>query len=223
MERPRKVGLRTVGIAALAASLGGDQAPASAGEGGGRATGGPTRPAAVAGSPTELIVQPDDLPLPFPLAQSDEPRPGNASALYFRPDVLMADTVPAGDLLGVMANLVLLPSPLAAADSFATAAAEPDDVERDLAGKADGAVAVTPLGPAAVAGADKTSALRVAYRMQGVDVVEYRYRLLVANAVASLIVTGRAGDSGDEPAALAEQAATIAANQVRRLRSANRP
>ena len=71
-------------------------------------------------------------------------------------------------------------------------------------------------------GADEGLVFRVESEIQSYRVIEYRYRLRLANAVANLAVSGRAVGGDGEPPSLRDDAREIALRQVARLASANR-
>lgn len=68
-----------------------------------------------------------------------------------------------------------------------------------------------------VAGADRVLAFRVHYILQGAPVYEYRYRILVGNAVSNLIISALGSEAGTEPTNLKQQSEAIAERQVARL------
>ena len=68
-------------------------------------------------------------------------------------------------------------------------------------------------------GADRVSAFRVHYILQGVPMYEYRYRLAAANAVANLVISAR-DVQGMEPVTLHARGQAITEKQVARLNSA---
>jgi hypothetical protein len=169
--------------------------------------------------PKALVVQNEDLPVTFALSNGDYKGDRSYLSIFFRPEVLAPEELPEGDLLGVIASVELLDDATEAAKRFgdnktaeairtsmgqSTAVANPRAI-RSLETK--------------LSGADDAVLFRVEYELSGVNVVEYRYRLLSSNAIANLIVSGRAGTGGAEPASLASQAQRIADRQAWRLSS----
>lgn len=174
--------------------------------------------ASVAGDPAQLIVQQDELPGEFALVQGGQQPGGSYVMVFMRPEVLASPNLPDGALLGVMASLELLEDEVSASRSFAESGSA-GALRESAARSGIEPRSVDKLAPG-IEGADEALAFRMGYRLQGVDVIEYRYRLRLANAVAGLIVSGRAGAQGQEPAELASQARTVARRQLSRLSAA---
>ena len=174
----------------------------------------------VTGALDKLVVQAEDMPLTFSMAGSNAEGPSEHAAIFFRPEVLAAPTMPTGSILGVMAHLALDADAGTAAERFGenrTAEA----IRVSLGDGSEGAENVLDVRELAadVAGTDEVIAFRVEYELQGVHLVEYRYRLRVANAIVNLLVSGRVSEKGAEPGSLAEQASRIAERQASRLAS----
>lgn len=175
--------------------------------------------ALVTGALEELIVQAEDLPLTFSMAGSNAEGPSEHAAIYFRPEILAAPEMPRGAVLGVMAHLEVGADAASATERFAeNRTAEAIRSTLDESESAEQVLDVREL-PAGVAGTDEAIAFRVEYELQGVHLVEYRYRLRVANAIVNLMVSGRTSDKGAEPPGLAQQASRIAERQASRLAS----
>lgn len=170
---------------------------------------------AVHGELAELIVQDVDLPVAFALANGQPDGADGYAALFFRPEVLAAPELPAGDLLGVMAHLELAADADAAAARFEERR-DAGAIRAAMGETAEELLDTRELEPE-VAEADAAVLFRVEYELEGVYLIEYRFSLRVANAVAGLVISGRAGAGGAEPAALARQARRIATRQAARL------
>ena len=175
----------------------------------------------ITASAKSLVVQPSDLPVPFALSGGDHLPSGGYGGLYFRPEILMESELPSGGLLGVMTSVELLPGHVQAEREFSAknSAASIRASVGDGGGGPAQEIDSTAL-EAVVDGADDAALFRVDYVLNGVRVVDYRYALRVENAVASLVVSGRTGSGGAEPAELESQAREIARRQAVRLLAA---
>lgn len=162
------------------------------------------------------VLQASDLPGTFAMAGGDALPSGGYAAVFMRPQILMAPSLPDGALLGVISGV--------------EPEADEEAAHREFLAKADAASIRDTLGPSTpvasetvealsseVAGADESVTFRLRYELQGVQLVEYRFRLRVGSWVSSLIVTGRAGSRGQEPAALRRQAQELVDRQAERL------
>lgn len=178
----------------------------------------------VVGDPKSLIVQAEDLPVRFAMSGGEAPRDGTYSHVYFNPEALLAAPDAEEKLLGVIVNLTLFGGE-----------AEADQGFTDQGGLDKAAVLanVSVATPGAIAKSaepyaftsektDRVVAFRVRYALQGTEVVEYRLRLRVANAVANLIISSRLTADGAEPPTLAVRVRDIADRQLQRLESARR-
>lgn len=173
---------------------------------------------ASATSPAQaLVLQSEDLPGTFAIAGGDHLPTGGYLAVFLRPSVL-ASTSPEGALLGVMASVELETGSEDAHTAFLENA-EPTSIRRAIGQEARGEPigAVQTLGDNPVESAQESVAFRLEYRLAGVHVVEYRFRLRMGRAVANVIISGRTGSDGQEPAALENQARSIASRQAQRL------
>ncbi len=177
-------------------------------------------PALASGSAAaDLVIDRSDLPVSF-AAGGVQPTANGQVALFLRPEVLAEAKLPAGDLLGVMAAVEVTGSSEEAGRRFA----ESDDaasISQSIGGglSASSLSGVRRLTPT-LEGVDGALLFRVEYELAGVAVVEYRYRLWVGKAVANLLINGRPGTDGGEPAQLMEQARQVAERQAERLTQA---
>jgi len=181
----------------------------------------PTLPP-VTGQAENLIIQLADLPGGFKLAGEERPGGNAYSAIYLRPELLAQENPPA-EMLGVIANLSIFADPAAGRAQFAAQGMDPASIAKDLreASGATGEVDVQPHA-ASVAGADEVVAFRARYAIGPTRLLEYRYRILVSNAVVNLIVTAPASATEAEPAAFREQAQAVAERQVKRINDTRR-
>jgi hypothetical protein len=185
-------------------------------------------PALVDGEPGALLLGEADLPPGFRRSGSAPAPGGGAAALYLRPAALGGADTSAARLMGVKAGLRLHPGPAEARGWMrGKAALTPESIRRDVLG-ADAAARspvvlhdVMPL-VLGVEESEETVAFRVAYRVEPLELVEYRVRVRVANAVADLFVTGRAAEDGAEPEALLPAVMDLARVQAGRLLDALR-
>jgi hypothetical protein len=178
----------------------------------------------VQGDTKTLIVQAEDLPGSFKIAKGDYDPAGGYSAMFFRPEVLAASEMPGGGLMGVMAKLAVRSDVAAAEQDFvASGGLDVESIKASLT-KAQPAGSPADVRKARldVEGADGSAAFRVDYVLQGTRVIEYRYRMLVGNAVANLIIMARAGREGAEPTGFEAVAEKIAKAQVDRLTKARK-
>ena len=66
-------------------------------------------------------------------------------------------------------------------------------------------------------GTDRALCFRVEYAIESTHLVSYRYRFVVGNALANVIVTAHTAGPGQEPSAVRDRAQAIAQQQVARL------
>jgi|GEM_PF-5715061 len=172
----------------------------------------------VRASPESLVVRQEDLPVPFAISGGDDQPGGEYVTIFFRPEILEPPELAEGDLMGVIAAVDVAASPQAAHETFASRTTADSLGEGPTA---SGAVLTSEQElEARLMGVDEALLFRVEYLLQGVHVIEYRYRLRIANAVANVLISGRAGRGGTEPEGLADQARRIAERQAIRLATA---
>jgi hypothetical protein len=182
----------------------------------------PARPQ-VHGDPALLLVGVPELPSGFRSSGAGPSADGGAAALFMRPAALGAADDSAARLMGVKARLRLHAGVVEArAFMHGESRLNPEAIRADLglAGAAGQAqVLLRDLAPLSAEDveADEVVAYRVAYRVDPLELVEYRFRLRVANAVADLFVTARAGADGSEPAAARASCIELARVQAGRL------
>ena len=71
-------------------------------------------------------------------------------------------------------------------------------------------------------GTDEVIGFRVQYAIGSTCVIDYRYRFVVDNALANVIVTARAAGTGEASATFREQARAIVEQQIAHLTEARR-
>lgn len=178
----------------------------------------------ISGNPRNLVLQGDDLPVRFAMS-GGKPRGTHAySHVYFNPEALLAPPGAEEKLLGVIVSLTLFPSATEADEAFtAQGGLDETAVLANVAVATPGAIAKS-AAPYAITpeNADRVLAFRVRYVLQDTDVVEYRLRLRVANAVANLIISSRITANGEEPATLIARVRHLTDRQLQRLESARR-
>lgn len=173
----------------------------------------------VRGDPKDLVIQQQDLPGQFVLGGGEAKGAGEYSRVFVNPQAYLSRGQGNVGLLGVIANLSLLDEPGAAVAQFAAQGGlDAESVLENIRNATPGAVSqsVTPYD-AQVAGADRVLAFRVHCILQGAPVYEYRYRVLVGNAVSNLIISALASEAGTEPTSLKQQSDAIVERQVARL------
>jgi hypothetical protein len=182
-------------------------------------------PLAVRGDPKFLVVQPDDLPAGLELVGGQYDAPNDYTVVYFDAAALVAENPLRMTVLGVVANVVILPDAERAAEALASMGElDEDAIAAGIAGTS-GEVSVYSVRAYAdrIEGADAVEAVRVHYAIGGVDVVAHHYRMVVDNALAGLVITSRAGSAGSDPPGFRDRAREIAARQVARLIGARQP
>lgn len=178
----------------------------------------------VVGDPKSLVVQAEDLPVRFAMSGGEAPRDGTYSHVYFNPEALLAEGGAEEKLLGVIVNLTLFDGATEADQGFTDQGGlDKAAVLANVSVATPGAVAKS-AEPYAFTSekAGRVVAFRVRYALQGTEVVEYRLRFRVANAVANLIISSRLTADGAEPPTFAARVRDIAGRQLQRLESARR-
>ena len=149
-----------------------------------------------------------------------EPKGANEFAqIYFNPEALLATGGADQGLLGVIANLTLLADGKSAQARFTEQGGlEPSTVLEDIRSAMPGVIPHR-AEPYVVSlpDTDRALAFHVHYVLQGTDVYEYRFRIIVGNAIANLIISARALGDGSESASLEKHARLIVERQVARL------
>jgi hypothetical protein len=176
----------------------------------------------VRGDPKMLVVQNEDLPAGLGMAGGEHAGANRYSQIYFNPRALLSTGEDEPGLLGVIVNVALLDSAAAANREFSgQGGLDPTSVTEAITEATPDAIPLEVEAYAAlVAGVDELLAFRVSYLLQETHIYEYRYRLLVANAVANLIISAPSTPDGLEPDSLRESALAIVKRQVARLNGA---
>ncbi|MHC4695583.1 MAG: hypothetical protein ACYTFA_02445 [Planctomycetota bacterium] len=173
--------------------------------------------------PKALVIQAGDLPTDFPMTGGEAKSTNEYSHVYFNPAALTENAGADAELLGVIVNIARLGSHEEAAAKFEGQggfdnAAVLEDIRRATPGAIPKSAERI---ETRLDGADRVLTFRVHYVLQNEPVYEYRYRVLVANAVANLIISARGGDgTGGEPGNLEQRARALTEKQVSRLLSA---
>lgn len=163
----------------------------------------------------DLILQANDLPAGFQTVTAEESEPGAYTAFYVQTDALTGE----GDILAVVVSLTIHDDAEEANEAFASEA----DLDQESLAAAMGAasedatiidVASHPVQLEAVS---EAVAFRAHYEIGPLALIDYRYRFVIGNAVANVVVTAPAGEGGHDPTGFAEQAQEIAAEQASRL------
>lgn len=173
----------------------------------------------VKGDPSALVIQREELPSGFEMAQSEPTGDGEFVRVYFNARALMSVRDPDPALFGVIANLSILNDAQAATETFgAQGGLDADSIKRDLRAATPGAIPkeIEPY-PAAIDDVDRVSTFRVRYELQGTMVYEYRFRFVVGNALGNLIISARGAPEGGEPVSLRARAHAVVDRQVARL------
>ena len=176
----------------------------------------------VKGDPKSLVVQRDELPGEFTMVAGESKGAGEFAQVYFNPQAFLATNDASAGLLGVIVNLTLLDDLQAARARFvAQGGLDSNSVLQDVRSSTPGAVPkeVAPYS-VTVPGTDRVLAFRVHYVLQETEVYEYRFRIIVGNALVNLIISGRATADAEQPANLERHARTIVDRQVARLTAA---
>ena len=188
----------------------------------------PPSPPQVEGEPATLLIDLAGLPPGFREAGRGPGPGGAAAALFMRPAALGgADDSPAR-IMGLKARLsVHAGREEARAAMRGESPLTLETIRRDLGSvgaPGAGGILLRELEAlsARVEEADELVGFRVAYRVEPLELVEYRFRLRVSNAVADLFVTGRASEEGVEPAALRAACLELVRLQADRLAAALR-
>ena len=173
----------------------------------------------VKGDLKSLVIQRDELPGEFSIV-GGEPKGANEFAqIYFNPEALLGTGGADQGLLGVIANLTLLADGKSAQARFTEQGGlEPSTVLEDIRSAMPGVIPHR-AEPYVVSlpDTDRALAFHVHYVLQGTDVYEYRFRIVVGNAIVNLIISARALGDGSPHASLEEHARLVVDRQVARL------
>ena len=153
------------------------------------------------GDPKSLVVQLDELPGEFTMVAGESKGAGEFAQVYFNPQAFLATIDASAGLLGVIVNLMLLDDLQAARARFvAQGGLDSNSVLQDVRSSTPGAVPkeVAPYS-VTVPGTDRVLAFRVHYVLQETEVYEYRFRIIVGNALVNLIISGRAPPMRSNP------------------------
>jgi hypothetical protein len=175
----------------------------------------------ITAAPQTLVLERGDLPAGFRVAGADAPDANRYSIVYLRPATLLSSPTSGYSLLGVIADVQIFPERAEATQEYEkhnaiSVASIIEDIKRTTG---------TPTGVEVqfinveVAGVDAHSVIRVQYSISSVSLIEHRYRMLVGNAVVTVIVTARATQVGVDPPNFAAQAKSIVERQIGRINS----
>lgn len=176
----------------------------------------------VRGDPENLVIQLEALPSGFQMVGEDSQDPNEYSVVYFHPEALVSGTDSGTNLLAVVVNLGIYEDAAAAGGQFtAQGSLDRDSIMEDIREASEGAgpIAVEPY-TVQVEGTDQVLAFAVEYAIGSTHLFEYRYRFIVANALANMLVTALASEAGDEPSAFPNQACALVEEQAARLNNA---
>ncbi|MDH4268940.1 MAG: hypothetical protein OEV52_01350 [Dehalococcoidia bacterium] len=195
---------------------------AVAGAGGGEPASDTGASLLVRGDPEDLVVQLEALPSGFQMVGEDSQSPNEYSVVYFHPEALVSGTDSGTNLLAVVVNLGIYEDAAAAGEQFtAQGSMDRDSIMEDIREASEGAtpIAVQPY-TVQVEGSDQVLAFGVEYAIGSTHLFEYRYRFIVGNALANVVITALASEGGDEPSALPDRARALVEEQAARLNSA---
>ena len=170
-----------------------------------------------------LILRPTDILDSLTLAASDKSVPNSYSVIYVHPEAVANQGDFLGQIIAVIANLKAADDSLAVQRLFVdqgslSAGAVVDNI---VAAEADATDVRAEELAAKVANVDRQLVFRVTYTLRGDRLHEYRYRFIVGEVVANVIVTARALESGSESVGLRAKSLELVRNQVQRLLEAD--
>jgi hypothetical protein len=148
--------------------------------------------------------------------------PNDYSVLYFRPAALTSDDPSRPGLLGVTVNLGIYDTATKARMQFASQGhLDVDSIAGTVVEASEDAklIRVDSID-VELQGTDLVVAFRAHYSIGTTQLVDYRYRFLVDNALANVIVTARVTGTGQEPDEFRERALEIAERQIAYLNEA---
>jgi len=178
----------------------------------------------VQGDPRELVLGVEDLPPGFEPA-GDELEGANVySAIYVRAAAVTSGDASAASLLGVIVNVGVYVDTTSSQQQFQELSAlSPETIIGDLKQASPNVDAIdVEQVEVRARGVDAATGYRVHYRVDPTRLVEYRYRVLVGNTVANLIVSARAGEAIGEPTTFRQQTLDILQKQIDLLNEARR-
>jgi len=180
--------------------------------------------ATIRGDPQDLVIQLEDLPAGFQQITGEYDGPNSYTTVYFSPESFVAEPHSEAGLLAVVTNLGIYENVAAAQEQFAAQEGlDRESIASSMLGTS-GEATLIDVQPYDIQleGTDDVRVLRVHYEIGSTALIDYRYGLIVGNAVANLFVTARAlGDGGDSPT-LRDQARAIVEQQVARLNQTGR-
>ena len=158
------------------------------------------------------------------MAGGEYQSPNEYGVVYLWPQALASQSPSGANLLSVVANVGIYSDSVAAVVQFkAQGRLDRESIERDIREAAGNAtqVLVEPLS-VELEGVDQVRAFRLGYGIGPISVTGYRYRFIVANSVANVIVTGRPSPDSQGSSTLRALADGIAKRQVSQLNEALR-
>jgi len=176
----------------------------------------------VKGDPKDLVIQLEALPPGFQMVGNESQSPNEYSVVYFNPEPLVSGSDSGTNLLGVVVNLGIYEDTRAAAEQFtAQVSLDRDSIMEDIREASEGAepIAVEPY-TVQLEASDQALAFAVEYVLGSTHLFEYRYRFIVGNALANMVITALASEAGDEPSAFPDQAYALVKEQADRLNNA---
>lgn len=179
-------------------------------------------PQLVKGDPKSLAVQLEALPPGFQVVGEESQSSNEYSVVYFHPEALVSGSDSGTNLLAVVVNLGIYEDAAEAGEQFkAQGSLDRDSITEDIREASEGAepIAVEPY-TVQVEGSDQVLAFGVEYAIGSTHLFEYRYRFIVGNALANMVITALASEAGEEPSTFPDQARTLAQEQSARLNNA---
>jgi hypothetical protein len=179
-------------------------------------------PQLVKGDPKDLVIRLEALPSGFQMVGEESESSNEYSVVYFNPEALVSGSNSVTNLLGVVVNLGIYEDATAAGEQFMVQGSlDRDSIMEDIREASEGVkpIAVQPY-TVQVEKSDQVLAFSVEYTIGSTHLFEYRYRFIVGNALANVVITALASETGEEPSAFPEQAHALAEQQAARLNSA---
>jgi hypothetical protein len=140
------------------------------------------------------------------------------------PQALTSQNSSEDTLLGVIANVGVYKDARTAGDQFkAQGGFDRESIVADITKASPNVTQIDVQSEAVqIKGTDQAIAFRVRYAIGPTRLLDYRYRLIVGNAVANVIVTAQTSATPGDPSAFRDQAQAIVERQVARLTGARR-
>jgi len=176
----------------------------------------------VKGDPQDIVLPLEALPAGFQKATGEYEGSNEYNVVYFRPEALTCKEGCGTNLMAIIVNLGIYQDAGAAREKGqAQGNLDRDSIMNSIREAYEEASPID-VQPYIVQlkDTDYVIAFHVEYTISSIVVTEYRYRIIINNALANVIVSARAARAGEDQSAFGELARTIVENQVARINRA---